>query len=458
MSDEVMVVLALARSEWESDLVLEVGRELKGGKHRLFDSVNGSPAPARVRRAVDVVDLLSSTGAGSASVVALDPAFPRLTAEVVERLVARQVVILAVCQDEQAEGMARRLGIEWAVTVCPGELGRAAKAMLAVAARSLTGRGDMPGNVARIKDVGPVDSTGRESATTVPGGGAADGAGADGSSETTTSGKGRLVAVWGPAGAPGRTSVSLALSHLASLRGIPTMIIDGDLRAPGVAAALGLEPDTSGLAAAAALADRGALTKYSLARQARGLGERWRVLTGIVSADRWAEVTPTGVAAVMECARELDDLVMVDIGSNLLREDDILFDEVLPRRDAPAFYALSAADVVVAVGNSEPVGLARMLSALPQLREVTSAPVVPVVNRVRRSLGDFGSRRRLGELLARVDLFDPVWIPDDQPAFDRAIGRQLLPTEHDRTSEFARAVAGLVDRLGVSELGMAAGY
>jgi len=449
MSDEVMVVLALARSEWESDLVLAVGRELKGGKHRLFDSVKGSPASAQVRRAVDVVDLLSSTGAGSASVVALDPAFPRLTAEVVERLLARKVVVLAVCQDEQAESLARRLGIEWAVTVCPGELGRAAKAVLAVAARSQAGRGDMPGHVVRIKDVGPVDPTARESATTVPDGG---------TGETTTRGKGRLVAVWGPAGAPGRTSVSLALSHLASLRGIPTMIIDGDLRAPGVAAALGLEPDTSGLAAAAALADRSALTTYSLARQARRLGERWRVLTGIVSADRWAEVTPTGVAAVMECARELDDLVVVDIGSNLLREDDILFDEVLPRRDAPAFCALAAADVVVAVGNSEPVGLARMLSALPQLREVTSAPVVPVVNRVRRSLGDFGSRRRLGELLARADLVDPVWIPDDQPAFDRAIGRQQLPTEHDRNSEFARAVAGLVDRLGVSELGMAAGY
>lgn len=446
MSGEVAVVLALARSEWESDLVLAVARELKAGRHQLdADAVNGSPARSRVRRAVDVVDLLSSTDAGSAAIVALDPAFPRLTAEVVERLVARQVVVLAVCPDEEAEALARRLGIEWSVTVSPGELGRAANAVLAVAARCRAGRGDMPGNVVRIKDFGPVDPTGGEPAPTI-------------AEETAGSGQGRLVAVWGPAGAPGRTSISLALAHLASLRGVPTMIIDGDLRAPGVAAALGLEPDTSGLAAATALADRGALTTYSLARQARQLGEGWRVLTGIASADRWAEVTPTGVSAVMERARELDDLVVVDIGSNLNREDDVLFDEVLPRRDAPAFCALAAADLVVAVGNCEPVGLARMLSALPQLREATSAPVVPVVNRVRRSLGDFGSRRRLGELLARVDLVDPVWIPDDQPAFDSAIGRQLLPTEHDRNSAFTRAGAALVDRLGVSDLGLAAGY
>lgn len=458
MTGDQSIVLALAKSEWEPDLILAIDQILKGSNGGTGSSpaVPKVPPGLRVQRCVDVADLLVTADSGRAAVIVVDPTFPRLTAEVVGRLVARPVVVLAVCPGEQAERQARQLGFERVVQVGGGELGRTAAAVVAVAAWRLSGRTGAPEGVGHPERAGMADrleivdevSPDLELTEGEPteGGGSSSGS------------RGQLIAVWGPAGAPGRTTIALALAHLAALRGTSTMIIDADLRTPGVAAALGLEPESSGLATAAALADRGSLTTYSLARQARQLGDRWRVLTGITNADRWSEVAPTGMPTVFKCATALDELVVVDVGSSLDREDDVLFDQLVPRRDAPAFYALAEADIVVAVGSCAPVGLARMLSSLPQLRAATSAPVIPVVNRVRRSLGEFGSRRRLKELLDSVDLVDPALVPDDQTALDAATRRQLLPTESDLNSDFARAVSLLLDRLGVSAADLAAGY
>ncbi|MDP3971862.1 MAG: hypothetical protein Q8P61_02995 [Candidatus Nanopelagicales bacterium] len=453
MTGDQSIVLALAKSEWESDLILAIDQVLKGTTPGAGSSTAAPKAPSglRVQRCVDVADLLVTADSGRAAVIVVDPTFPRLTAEVVGRLVARPVVVLAVCPGEQAERQARQLGFERVVQVGGGELVRAAAAVVAVAAWRLSGRTGAPEGVGHPERAGMadrleiVDEVSPDLELTED----------NGSSHGS---KGRIIAVWGPAGAPGRTTIALALAHLAALRGTSTRIIDADLRTPGVAAAIGLEPESSGLAAAAALADRGSLTTYSLARQARQLGDRWRVLTGITNADRWSEVAPTGMPTVFKCATALDELVVVDVGSSLDREDDVLFDQLVPRRDAPAFYALAEADVVVAVGSCAPVGLARMLSSLPRLREATSAPVIPVVNRVRRSLGEFGSRRRLKELLDSVDLVDPALIPDDQAALDAATRRQLLPTESDLNSDFVRAVSSLLDQLGVSAVDLAAGY
>ncbi|HAN70940.1 MAG TPA: hypothetical protein DCQ36_05050, partial [Actinobacteria bacterium] len=54
------------------------------------------------------------------------------------------------------------------------------------------------------------------------------------------SGSGRLVAVWGPMGAPGRTTIAVGIAEALAERGARVCLIDADTYAPSVALALGL--------------------------------------------------------------------------------------------------------------------------------------------------------------------------------------------------------------------------
>src|SRR5690606_16570723 len=47
-------------------------------------------------------------------------------------------------------------------------------------------------------------------------------------SETTQAGRGRIVTVWGPTGAPGRSTVAMGFACEAAAAGTPTLLIDAD--------------------------------------------------------------------------------------------------------------------------------------------------------------------------------------------------------------------------------------
>ena len=69
-------------------------------------------------------------------------------------------------------------------------------------------------------------------------------------------GGGRVVAVWGPAGAPGRTTVAVAVAAELAARGRRTTLVDADPYGGAVAQQLGILDEVSGLLAAARLAAR----------------------------------------------------------------------------------------------------------------------------------------------------------------------------------------------------------
>ena len=69
-----------------------------------------------------------------------------------------------------------------------------------------------------------------------------------------------MVAVWGPAGAPGRTTVATGLAAVLATRG-PTMLVDADPYGGSVAQVLGVLDEVSGLLAAARLAGSGTLAE-----------------------------------------------------------------------------------------------------------------------------------------------------------------------------------------------------
>jgi Flp pilus assembly CpaE family ATPase len=109
------------------------------------------------------------------------------------------------------------------------------------------------------------------------------------------------------------------------------------------------------------------------------------------------------------------------------------FDTAAPRRNAATLSALQAADVVLAVGAAEPVGLQRLVRGLQDVGEVVppGTPIRVVVNRVRASAVGAGPESRIADALERfAGVRQPFLIPDDRAACDAAMlaGRNL--TEH----------------------------
>jgi MinD-like ATPase involved in chromosome partitioning or flagellar assembly len=249
---------------------------------------------------------------------------------------------------------------------------------------------------------------------------------------------GRVLAVFGPTGAPGRTTVATALAG-ALARTQRTTLVDADPYGGAVAQVLGVLDEVSGLLAAARLAGSGMLEERFASVQ-RALDARFTVVTGLPRPDRWTEVRPGTIELLTDAARAQGHVV-VDTGF-CLDEDDV---SGRPGRHQLTVAALDAADEVLVVGTADPVGLSRLVRALVDVHE--RHPVTPlrvVVNRMRPTIG--WTERDVGQMLA--DFVRPEglhFLPEDRATVDRALvtGRGLFETDAD--SPLATAVAGLAD-------------
>lgn len=252
---------------------------------------------------------------------------------------------------------------------------------------------------------------------------------------------GRVVAVWGPAGAPGRTTVATGLAAVLATR-TPTVLVDADPYGGSVAQVLGVLDEVSGLLAATRLAGTGRLEE-GFGGLPRGLDERLSVVTGLPRPDRWTEVRPGTVEAVLEVARARAHVV-VDTGFSL--EDEPATDYgTRPGRNQLTVEALTAADEVVAVGTADPVGLSRLARGLVELRETAGpVPVRVVVNRMRPTLG--WAERDVASMVS--GFARPVglhFLPDDRESVDRALVTGRTLTESAPDSALVRALTGVAD-------------
>ena len=408
----ICVVLLAAGEAWESPALadLEQHREV-----------------VVLKRCVDVDDLLASVTNGQAdvAVVSLDaPGLDPATIAHLRRHAVRPVAVTdARAGDLDAREQAQRLGIR--ALVSAGELDT------------------LPEVVTTVEDV--ADTRVRPRADPVPGDAAPmEGAPAPGPAPGdagTRDAEGRLVVVWGPAGAPGRTTVATNLAAEVARRGAPAVLVDLDPYGGAVAQQLGILDEVSGLLSASRLAGAGTLEERFVT-VCRGVGDHLAVVTGLPRADRWREVRGAHVERLLETARTWGDVV-VDTGFSLEEDPGSDFGG-RPGRNTLTLAALDAADEVVVVGAADPVGLARLARALVELRERgTGAPVRVVVNRMRASIG--WSEK---EIAGMVEGFSRVaglhFLPDDRVVVDRALvtGRALVDSG-DGT--LVRSLAALAD-------------
>src|SRR5690349_892743 len=300
----VVVLMLAAGAAWESEAL-----GLLGARDDLVV----------LKRCVDVSELLAAASSGQAdvAVVALEgPGLDRGAVDHLRQAGARPVAVIPGGVAREAAALrATRIGVRAMVT--DEEL---------TALPEVAAAGEEPEDtVVRSSDPEPGEASAAE---------------------------GRVVAGWGPAGAPGRTTVATALAAELARSGRRTVLIDADPYGGAVAQMFGIVDEISGLLAAARAAGTGDL-ELKLGGVQRALDHRLSVVTGLPRADRYAEVRPGVLELLIDLARGQGDVVL-DTGFCL--EDD-------PRselggrggRNHMTLAALAAADEVVVVGSADPV-------------------------------------------------------------------------------------------------------
>lgn len=383
-----------------------------------------------VRRCVDVIELLAVAGSGQGRVALVASGLRRLDVDAVERLGAADVVVVGVVErgDVAAEDQLRAAGV---VHLVPADAEVAVIASVLIEAVRPSAAADPDGTARAYADPA-------QSLPIPPGAGLPP-------IETEPARRGTVIAVWGPTGAPGRTTVAATLAdELGRLTG-SSLLVDADVYGGTVAAVLGLLDESPGLAAACRQATGRRLEPATLAALCWQLTPHLRVLTGLPLAARWPEVRPGAIGPVLAAARGLTDFTVVDCGFCLETDEELSFDTVAPRRNGATLAVLDEADVVVVVGAADPIGMQRLVRGLAELRDTeVTAPLWVVLNRVRGGVvpGDVP-----GELAAALERFagrtPAAFLPADGKALDAALAVGRLVGESRPSSPFRLAVAEL---------------
>jgi len=408
----VTVLLAGADEPWETPLVR---------------ALSASPGIALTRRCVDVADAVATAASGQVRVALLTVGMRGLDTDVVRRILDAGVQLVAVTDSEDAGAAARAVALGMIATVAGDDLPAVVRAVVAADERR---RSDQLDGFDDPEAPGP-DGTER----------------------------GRLIVVWGPTGAPGRSTVALGVASETAGLGVPTLLIDADVYGGSVGQMLAMLDEVSGLLAAARSANTGRLDLDELGRHVRQINPTLRILTGLPRADRWSALRAGSFDAVLTVARQMAPVVVVDVGFNLELDEELSFDTAAPRRNGATLAALEQADDIIVVGSADPLGLARLTRGIFELGEaVPGAELHVVVNKVRDSLG--WSRAAITDTVHRLAGVSPShFLPLDQSAVDRAWvnGRSLAECARDsplrvQLTQLARTVApaGTATREGIT--------
>lgn len=383
-------------------------------------------ALAVVRRCVDVVELAAVAASGQVLAALVDARLRKLDADLVTRIGAAGVAVVGVLGPDAAgdTDRLRSAGISFAVADDADPAVFAAVVQQAVAglptavgsaACFADPAGTADGRRAPLPDLTPVPD-GLSAERWAPDGWPPDGSAAGAATGTT-------IAVWGPTGAPGRTTVAVNLAYEIARLGPRCLLVDADLYGGVVGNVLGLLDESPGLVAACRQAQANRLDASALAALCWQVHPSLRVLTGATRAERWPEVRPGAFQQVLELSHRLAEYTVVDLGFCLETDEELSFDTIAPRRNGATLAALEVADVVLAVGSADPVGMQRLIRGLDELAELQlAAPVWVVLNRVRS--GSVAGRPG-PELDAALRRFAgrsaKAFLPYDRAAVDRAL-------------------------------------
>ncbi|MBW3579130.1 MAG: hypothetical protein KY462_15630 [Actinobacteria bacterium] len=246
--------------------------------------------------------------------------------------------------------------------------------------------------------------------------------------------RGRITVVGGPAGGVGITEVAIALGAAARDRGCKAVVVDADEQTPSVAQRLGLPLHPNLRTAVDAVEQRvGRLIDALTAESDAGL----EVLCGLANPRDWSELRADEVVEVMRALAGFRDPVVVNIGHAI---EDLTGFGASPRFGVSRAL-LGVADALVGVGAPTPVGIARLIEWIAEVRAV--APKTSLAVAINRApTGRFKCGELEEEICRTVDTQTLVFLPEDRRVHDAAWNGSLVAV-----GPWTKAVTVLVDHV-----------
>lgn len=365
-----------------------------------------------VRRCYDLHELVAMATGGEIDVALVAADVRGLDLSQVEQLTATGVAVVGVAKpgDDTAEQRLRQLGLVHVVAEDAAPDRIAETAAYAAAA--------------------PAAATGRELALRERGG--------------------SVLAVWGPKGAPGRTTIAVNLAYEIARLTDDVLLVDADTYGGAVAVTLGISDAPSDLAQVAQLADQGTLDVLRLRALTQLAMPGPRVLTGLPGAGAWTAVYPATWELLLGLFRQSFPLTVVDVAPYLDEDEDLAYDNVTLRRNAVTRRTLQDADLVIATVRADPVGLHQFITAYQDLLDldVSADRVCTVVNQVRadRFAGEHQAEVR-SELIQQLGVEPVAYIPYDRRALDQATSSTRALAEVSGWSPIGREITCLARTL-----------
>lgn len=268
---------------------------------------------------------------------------------------------------------------------------------------------------------------------------------------TTTEAKpplpgGDLVAVWGPKGSPGATTIAIELACLFARMDPMTSLVDADTYGADCVQLLGVEDELPSLVWACRSALRRGSDDPSFLSELKRIGSDGPILVpGLPRSSMWNEVSAPSWDSLRRALRSMFTESIVDVGS-CIEVDQAPWSEFSEGRNHVARSALGDADRIVAVVDASPTGVKHFIDAFEEVERLNAGEEILVVaNRV--DTRDASSVSRLVE--EGVGRKPVALLPDVSRDLKRArsLGRPLC--ELRPTSPLVTQLESVATRLGL---------
>ncbi len=268
---------------------------------------------------------------------------------------------------------------------------------------------------------------------------------------------GLMVALWGPSGAPGVSTVAAALAGELAAAGLRVILVDADLTRGALGVLLKAAQGGNIVSATRFPAPRGAACAPGQVQDHRaGFG----LLPGVPGPAQGLSVEPAALVALLDRLRGAADLVLVDVGSRLVVPPAGMVATGLDAGSGHA-AALAAADLALVVARATRLGVSDLLLQYPLLDQALARGASAGATERWLVLNN-GSGRRMRRDEGRVtdalggrtdggaSLRVMAYLPHHHEAVDEAEEQGLPVTLARRDSPFSRALRPVADRLAAT--------
>jgi MinD-like ATPase involved in chromosome partitioning or flagellar assembly len=190
---------------------------------------------------------------------------------------------------------------------------------------------------------------------------------------------GHIIAVWGPAGSPGRSTLALCIAATLARRNQRVIVVDADSYAPSLAPMLGLHESQSGVQSLSRHARLETVDAHVLEACAVNLelgAQSFSVVTGLNSAAQYVDCGSLAWSRALTTLRAVGQTLVVDLAAPVLQ----LAGETIggPMRNALTLSTLEVADRVVVIANPTPLSILRLSRDWSRLTELAEAASLDV--------------------------------------------------------------------------------